>query len=87
MPGDAVFGYLSADRGMVIHRTICRNQKEFRKHPDRYVDHLYGETEAGGSAWMYLSGVPFEDLGFDTSSLITVDHLNRPIDNSKAGKY
>ena len=28
-----------------------------------------------------------KDLGFDTSSLITVDHLNRPIDNSKAGKY
>ena len=32
-----------------------------------YVDHLYGETEAGGTAWMYLSGVPFEDVDFDTS--------------------
>jgi len=33
------------------------------KYPDRYVDHIYGEHEMGGTSWLYLSGVPFNDLG------------------------
>lgn len=32
--------------------------------PDKYVDHIYGEKEVGGTAWMYLSPVPFTELGF-----------------------
>lgn len=35
-------------------------------HPDRYVDHLYGIDEAGGTSVLYLSNVPFEALGFPT---------------------
>jgi len=35
-----------------------------RKNPGLYVDHIYGEKEVGGTSWMYLSGQPFEDLGF-----------------------
>jgi Fe-S-cluster-containing dehydrogenase component len=38
-----------------------------RQNPDRYVNHIYGEKEAGGTAWMYLSNVPFEQLAFDTT--------------------
>lgn len=34
-----------------------------RKYPDRYVDHIYGEHEMGGTSWLYLSGVPFKELG------------------------
>jgi formate dehydrogenase iron-sulfur subunit len=33
-------------------------------HPDNYVDHIYGEKEAGGTSVLYLSSVPFEKLGF-----------------------
>ena len=29
-----------------------------------YVDHIYGEHEAGGTSWLYISKVPFEALGF-----------------------
>jgi formate dehydrogenase iron-sulfur subunit len=32
--------------------------------PDKYVDHIYGEKEAGGTSVLYLSSVPFEKLGF-----------------------
>jgi Fe-S-cluster-containing dehydrogenase component len=32
--------------------------------PTRYIDHVYGEHEAGGTCWMYVSGEPFERLGF-----------------------
>lgn len=34
------------------------------KRPDKYVDHVYGEKEAGGTSVLYLSSVPFEKLGF-----------------------
>jgi Fe-S-cluster-containing dehydrogenase component len=37
------------------------------KNPDKYVDHIYGEHEAGGTSWMYISGVPFEQAGFPTN--------------------
>jgi formate dehydrogenase iron-sulfur subunit len=32
--------------------------------PERYVDHIYGEKELGGTSVLYLSGVPFEKIGF-----------------------
>jgi NAD-dependent dihydropyrimidine dehydrogenase PreA subunit len=33
-------------------------------HPDRYVHRIYGEFEVGGTGWLYLSAVPFEQIGF-----------------------
>ena len=38
-------------------------QERFRKYPDRYVDHIYGEHEMGGTNWLYISGTPFKELG------------------------
>ena len=35
-------------------------------HPDRYVHKVYGESEVGGTGWLYLSAVPFEEIGFRT---------------------
>jgi len=35
-------------------------------HPKRYVRKIYGEHEVGGTGWLYLSAVPFEQLGFPT---------------------
>jgi formate dehydrogenase iron-sulfur subunit len=32
-------------------------------NPGKYIDHVYGENEAGGTGVMYLSAVPFEKLG------------------------
>jgi formate dehydrogenase iron-sulfur subunit len=32
--------------------------------PDRYHAHIYGEKEVGGAAYLYLTNVPFESLGF-----------------------
>jgi formate dehydrogenase iron-sulfur subunit len=33
--------------------------------PDRYHNHIYGLDEAGGTSVLFLSPVPFEQLGFD----------------------
>jgi Fe-S-cluster-containing dehydrogenase component len=35
-------------------------------HPAKYVHHIYGEHEVGGTGWLYLASVPFEQLGFRT---------------------
>ena len=32
--------------------------------PGKYVPHIYGEHENGGTSWVYLSSVPFAELGF-----------------------
>jgi len=37
IPGDPVMGYLSAGRGVIVHRNICGNLSEFSKHPDKWV--------------------------------------------------
>jgi formate dehydrogenase iron-sulfur subunit len=37
------------------------------QNPGKYVDHVYGEREAGGTNMLYLASVPFEQLGFPTN--------------------
>jgi formate dehydrogenase iron-sulfur subunit len=32
-------------------------------HPGRYIDHVYGEFENGGTSYLILSHVPFSELG------------------------
>ena len=41
-------------------------RERIKREPDKYVNHIYGETEVGGTSWMYLSPVPFEQVGFKT---------------------
>ena len=36
------------------------------KQPDKYHREIYGQHEVGGTSWLYLSAVPFEQLGFRT---------------------
>jgi Fe-S-cluster-containing dehydrogenase component len=37
---------------------------KIKKYPGRYVNHIYGEHEVGGTSWMYMASQPFETLGF-----------------------
>ncbi|MGI9342468.1 MAG: RelA/SpoT family protein [Gammaproteobacteria bacterium] len=37
IPGDDVMGYLSAGRGVIVHRNACGNLSEFRKQPDKWI--------------------------------------------------
>lgn len=39
-------------------------RSRIRSRPNRYVDYIYGESDAGGTGVMMLSSVPFEQLGF-----------------------
>jgi guanosine-3',5'-bis(diphosphate) 3'-pyrophosphohydrolase len=37
IPGDEIVGFMSAGRGIVIHREGCRNLAEYRKQPFRWI--------------------------------------------------
>lgn len=37
---------------------------KMKNSPGKYVDHIYGEHEVGGTSWLYLSSEPFENIGF-----------------------
>lgn len=37
VPGDEIMGYLTAGKGIVVHRAECSNLPEFRKAPERLV--------------------------------------------------
>ena len=47
--------------------SCCREaHSRIASNPGHYVDHVYGEQEAGGTAMLYISDVPFAQLGFRT---------------------
>ncbi len=41
--------------------------RRIREGKGKYVDHIYGKDEAGGTSWLYISSVPFDTLGFRTN--------------------
>lgn len=59
----------------LAHEKIATN-------PDRYVPHVYGETEVGGTAWLYLAGRPFADLDLRAFSGKPVPELTETIQHN-----
>ncbi len=47
IPGDEILGYVSAGRGIVIHRKTCKNLAEFRNHPEKWIDVEWEENVEG----------------------------------------
>ncbi|GBD88267.1 formate dehydrogenase, nitrate-inducible, iron-sulfur subunit [bacterium BMS3Abin03] len=39
-------------------------RQKIKREPDRYVDHILGENEVGGTSWLYLAGQNFSKLDF-----------------------
>jgi len=39
-------------------------RRKMKDNPGKYVDHIYGEYEVGGTSWLYLASEPFENIGF-----------------------
>jgi formate dehydrogenase iron-sulfur subunit len=42
---------------------LARARERLRRHPGKYVPHIYGEKEAGGGSMLIISPVPFDQLG------------------------
>jgi len=45
---------------------ITEARRRIYEKPDLYYDQIYGEHEAGGTCWLYLSPVPFNEIGLNT---------------------
>jgi formate dehydrogenase iron-sulfur subunit len=39
-------------------------RSRIRKNPERYINHIFGEHEVGGTSWMYLANKDFTELDF-----------------------
>jgi formate dehydrogenase iron-sulfur subunit len=56
-------------------------RERLRAFPNRYLNHIYGEREMGGTNWLYVTGVPFkatglrEDLGVTPAPEMTAGAL------------
>jgi formate dehydrogenase beta subunit len=57
-------------------------RQRIKSSPGLYIDHIYGEKEVGGTSWMYLSGVPFEKLGFNALPETPMPRLAESIQHS-----
>jgi len=46
---------------------IKEARKRIHDNPESYDDNIYGENEAGGTGFMYLTPTPISELGFNAS--------------------
>jgi formate dehydrogenase iron-sulfur subunit len=63
-------------------RLLTEARGRIAARPHKYVNHIYGEKEAGGTSWLYLSPVPFEALGFPTLSDEHITHTSEAVLNA-----
>ncbi|PWB71425.1 4Fe-4S ferredoxin [candidate division GN15 bacterium] len=47
--------------------------------PEKYVDHVYGETEAGGTGWLYLAGADFNNTELPKLTATVIPNLTETI--------
>jgi Fe-S-cluster-containing dehydrogenase component len=70
-------------RQAVIYGTrdelLAEARRRLAEHPDRYVPKIYGETDGGGTQCLYLSHIPFEDLGLPRLSDEPVPEVQQTI--------
>ncbi|MBR9987313.1 MAG: hydrogenase 2 operon protein HybA [Desulfosarcina sp.] len=57
-------------------------RQRIKKNPGRYIDHVYGEKEVGGTSWIYLSGVSFERVGFNALPETPIPRLAESIQHA-----
>ncbi|MDP2953204.1 MAG: 4Fe-4S dicluster domain-containing protein [Chloroflexota bacterium] len=54
---------------------LLEAQQRIAGNPKKYVNHIYGEHEVGGTSWLYLSPLPFETVGLPQLEKTTYGEL------------
>ena len=57
-------------------------KKRLKENPGKYLKHIYGEKEIGGTAWMYISSVSFDKLNFPKLPNKPIPKLSETIQHS-----
>lgn len=58
---------------------LAEARRRIKDNPGQYIDHIYGEKEIGGTAKLYLAGVPFERLRLEKLKEKPVPELTESI--------
>jgi len=80
IPGDAILGFMSAGRGLVIHRRGCRNVVEDRHGPEKWM-HVAWSEEASGEFPVELRVEVANRRGVLATVAATIAELEANIEN------
>ncbi len=62
---------------------VAMAKDRLKRRPDRYLNHIYGETEVGGTSWLYLTGRPVQEVGLlalpDTAPALRTEAIQHGI--------
>ena len=61
---------------------IALGHERIRKNPKQYIPHIYGENEAGGTTWMYLAAVPFEQIDLPNLGYHSLPGYTEPVQHA-----
>ncbi|TXI77198.1 MAG: bifunctional (p)ppGpp synthetase/guanosine-3',5'-bis(diphosphate) 3'-pyrophosphohydrolase [Dokdonella sp.] len=80
VPGDEIVGYLSAGKGIVVHRLECPNMVELRKTPERCVE-IAWDTSVSGDYRVELRIIVANKPGVLAQVAAAVAQANSNIEN------
>ncbi|MBI5652846.1 MAG: 4Fe-4S dicluster domain-containing protein [Chloroflexi bacterium] len=58
---------------------IAQAEARIEKNPNKYIKHIYGKDEVGGTSMLYLSSVPFDQLGLPALGTTPVTALSEQV--------
>jgi formate dehydrogenase iron-sulfur subunit len=58
---------------------LAKAHARITAHPGRYIDHVYGENENGGTSYLILSHVPFSELGLPNMPETPVNEVSEKV--------
>ena len=80
IPGDPILGFVSAGRGIVIHLRGCRNVREFKNSPERWVD-VQWEKDVEGTYPVDIRVDTANQRGVLATVAATISELGSNIEN------
>ena len=57
-------------------------KEKITKNTGRYISHIYGEKEVGGTSWMYLSNIPFQAIDLPKLGYYPAPGYTEPIQHA-----
>jgi formate dehydrogenase iron-sulfur subunit len=58
---------------------VVEAERRISDNPQRYVSHVYGKDELGGTCVLYLAGIPFKEMGLPTLDAEPVTELSETV--------
>ncbi|MDH3354888.1 MAG: RelA/SpoT family protein [Chromatiales bacterium] len=80
IPGDPIFGFLTAGRGIVVHTQNCKNVAGFQKHPHKWIS-INWEEQTEGEFLVDLRVVVTNHRGVLATVAAAVATMESNIDN------